>query len=55
MDETEADQDYSLVDYTVLGGKKKKKRKKKKKKGVGDKSAMGLSMDLKPVLEEEPV
>ena len=53
--EEEADADYSLVDYTVLGGKKKKKRKKKKRRGAGDKSAMGLSMELKPVAEEEPI
>ena len=34
--------EYSMVDYTVMGGKKKKKRKKKKRKN-GDKSSLGVS------------
>ena len=45
--------DYTMVDYTVIGGKKKKKKKKRRKRG--DKSALGMSVsgaDLKPIAED---
>ena len=35
--------EYSIVDYTVIGGKKKKKKKKKRRRG--DKSVLGSSIN----------
>ena len=47
--------EYSIVDYTVIGGKKKKKKKKKRRRG--DKSVLGSSInqDLQPIAENEDV
>ena len=47
--------EYSIVDYTVIGGKKKKKKKKKRRRG--DKSVLGSSInqDLQPIAESEDV
>ena len=42
--------DFTIADYTMVGGKKKK-RKKKKKRGVKGNMSL-LESDLKPIQEE---
>ena len=42
--------DFTIADYTMVGGKKKK-RKKKKKRGVKGNMSV-LESDLKPIQEE---
>ena len=39
--------DFTMADYTMVGGKKKKRKKKKKKGGKGNMSI--LESDLKPI------
>ena len=45
--------DYTVAEYTIIGGKKKKKKKKKKRPASrGNVSAVGNNEDLKPIKEE---
>ena len=45
--------DYTVAEYTIIGGKKKKKKKKKKRPlSKGNVSAIGNAEDLKPIIEE---
>ena len=42
--------DFTMADYTMVGGKKKKRKKKKKRGGKGNMTIM--EQDLKPIEEE---
>ena len=45
--------DYTLTEYSIIGGKKKKKKKKKKRPlSKGNISAIGVGEELKPIQEE---
>ena len=42
--------DFTMADYTMVGGKKKKRKKKKKRGGKGNITIM--EQDLKPIEED---
>lgn len=49
----ESEMDYTVAEYSVIGGKKKKKKKKKKRAtGKANVSAVGLGDGLRPIEEE---
>ena len=45
--------DYTVAEYSVIGGKKKKKKKKKKRAtSKANISGVGIAEELKPIAEE---